>query len=119
VDAVRALEHAARVEAELAQAGPTGVPTAGAGVDLAHLTSTMNSIQAELSALRSLVDSLGVEIRERLDILHEEILVAQGRLGPETSPGAMRAADEVTRVMPPVTPPEAHADDGEAADGLA
>jgi hypothetical protein len=70
-------------------------------------------VQAELAALRTLVDSLGVDIRQRLDVLHEEILVAQGRLGPATTPEAMRAADEVTRVLPPVAPADVETENGE------
>jgi hypothetical protein len=110
VDAVRALEHAARVEAELSQAAPVATPVASA-IDVGRLTDTVKSMQAELAALRTLVDSLGVDLRERLDVLHAEILVAQGPLAPE----AMRAADEVTQVLPPVAPPETEAADGHRA----
>ncbi|MDQ4097821.1 MAG: hypothetical protein M3144_08145, partial [Actinomycetota bacterium] len=112
VDAMLALEHAARVEAELSQAGPALVETAG-GVDLKQLTERLRRIEMQQAALHALVDSLGVEIRERLDILHEEILVGQGRLGPPTAPPAMRAADQVTRVLPAV-PDEAEPTETEA-----
>jgi hypothetical protein len=101
-DAVRALEQAALVEAELAQV----VPEPPSGVDLVKLTETLNALQTEMVALRSLVDSLGTELRERLDAIHEDLLSNAGVLNPVgPGPGAMRAADVVTQEVPPVPVP--------------
>lgn len=102
VDAVRALERAARVEAELSQVVPGGP----AGVDLVALAGTLNAMQVDLAALRELVDALGKELRERLEAIHEEVLTARGVLRPATVggepiPGASAAHAE-TIVLPPV-----------------
>jgi hypothetical protein len=92
VDAVRALERAARVEADLAESAPEGP----AGLDLVALATTLNVIQVELRGLHDLIESLGVELRERLEAIHEEVLARESVLDTPA------AADDLTIELPPV-----------------
>lgn len=109
-DAVRALEQAARVEAELSQSAAEGP----GGVDLVTLAATLSNVQAELAALRALVEALGVELRERLESIHEELLTARGVLEPPPGEPAVAVpvvaaalqaiTDQPTTEVPPVPP---------------
>ena len=114
VEAMRALEEAARVEAEMAPAG-------GTPVDMAGLTETLSGLQDEVAALRTLVESLATDLRERLESVHEEILVLTGRLEPTGSvvvvPEALeQTADDLPPVAVPLPAAEAEGEGEEAAE---
>ncbi len=57
-----------------------------APVEREAVTEVLTAIQAELAALRQLIEALGAELRERLEAVQEEVLTARGVLGP--GPGA-------------------------------
>ncbi|MFP5317884.1 MAG: hypothetical protein ACLGI2_06255, partial [Acidimicrobiia bacterium] len=96
VEAVRALEEAARVEAELA-------PGAAASVDIDGLSETLAGLQDEVAALRTLVESLATDLRERLEAVHEEVLVLTGKLQPTgTEVVVLPKALEQTADLPPL-----------------
>ncbi|HEX6595921.1 MAG TPA: hypothetical protein VF045_03235 [Acidimicrobiales bacterium] len=95
VEAVRALEEAARVEAESPHnSGPT--------VDVAQLSETLSELKDEVAALRTLVESLATDMRERLEAVHEEVLVLTGKLEPTDKVVVLPQALEQTADIPPV-----------------
>ena len=112
VEAVRALEEAARVEAEMAPAG-------GPPMDLAGLAETLSGLQDEVAAVRTLVESLATDLRERLEAVHEEILVLTGRLEPSNQVVVLPQALEQTADLPPVMTAADAADAAADADAAA
>jgi hypothetical protein len=100
VDAVRALEQAAEVEAELAKAEGPG------GVSLVTLSETLMGIQGEIAALRELVEAFEIGMRRQLDELQAQIAaVREGSLvpPPPTGPASLvPAPSDRTQDLPPV-----------------
>jgi hypothetical protein len=109
VEAVRALEEAARVEAESA---PFSGPPA---VDVAGLSEALAGLQSEVAALRMLVESLATDLRERLEAVHEEVLVLTGQLEPVggRAPSAPAPVVDETAILPPVEAVPVDEDDGD------
>lgn len=107
VEAVRALEEAARVEAEM-------TPMGGPAVDVAGLSENIAGLKEEISALRTLVESLATDLRERLEAVHEEVLTLTGKLEPTGgAPVILPAALEHTADLPPVPVPPTDPASGE------
>lgn len=98
VEAVRALEEAARMEAEMPAA-------AAPAVDVSGLSETLAELKGEVSALRTLVESLATDLRERLEAVHEEVLTLTGRLDPAGEVVILPQALEETADLPPVVLP--------------
>ena len=117
-EAVKALEQAAEVEANLANAGAAA--DGPAGVDLMSLTETLGRIQGEIAALRDLVEAFELGVRRQLDDLQTQLArnnhtTAASPSGP--APILSRPADP-TREMPPVEveePPAGLPSPGEGA----
>ncbi|MDQ3979255.1 MAG: hypothetical protein M3314_06865 [Actinomycetota bacterium] len=100
VDAVRALEQAAEMEADLAS--HPGAANGGAGVDVASLADTLSGIQAEIAALRDLVEAFELGVRRQFDELQNR-LISAGQ-GPAASLAPSDSSEPVPLIPRPVDP---------------